>query len=41
MKESDPMHSTVHIRLLFTVKPDFERIILGWEGRNQIVLLVY
>ena len=38
VKEGDPIHSSAHITLQFTVKPDFERNILGWKGTKQIVL---
>ena len=40
VKEGDSIHSTARIRLPFMVKPDFDRIILGWEGTKQIVLFL-
>ena len=39
-KEGDPIYSTAKIGLPFLVKPDFEQILLGWEGTKQIVLFV-
>ena len=39
-REGDPIYSTARIGLPFSVKLDFERISLGWEGTKQIVLFV-
>ena len=40
VQEGDPIPSTAQISLPFVVKPDFERLLLSWEGTNQIVLFV-
>ena len=39
-REGDSVYSTTQIPLLFIVKTDFEPVLLGWEGTNQIVLFV-
>ena len=38
--EDDPTHSTARITLPISVKHEFERILLGWQNTNQIVLFV-
>ena len=39
-KEGDPIYSIARIWLPFTVKPDFDRVSLGWKGASQVVLFV-
>ena len=37
-REGDPIYSSASISLPFAVKSDFTRVLLGWEGTEQIVL---
>ena len=39
-REGNRIYFTARISLPFHVKPDFERLLLGWECTNQIVLFV-
>ncbi len=40
MRKRDLVYSTARIFLPIAVKPDFERVLLGWEGPRQIVLFL-
>ena len=38
-QEWDPLDFTAHVTLQFKIKPDFELVLLGWEGTNKLSYL--
>ena len=40
-KAGDAIYPTAHIAIKFIVKTDFDGVLLGWEGTNEIVHLLH